>query len=182
MFSFDFFFGVSKRLSSQLLLFSHLEQNSTAKIEHSKEIDSTRDRTVDAFVNANNATNLTSTIEIRGLAAVGSDALDNFAYLIGRKTFKPRSYAAICVRNPIHRLEHRGHILQIGERQPNDILIRFQRGIVKLRAGIYPRYIFDFDDPQVNITHVAITANVRYFFCFCFLHQITYNFDSIIYL
>lgn len=88
-----------------------------------------------------------------------TDTLDNFAYLIGRKTFKPRSYAAICVKNSTHRSYH-GNVFEIGERKPGDGLLYLQQHIVE-KVAHFPRFMFDFDDRNVSISQVQITASVR---------------------
>lgn len=110
-------------------------------------------------MNIENASNLTTSIEIRGISSPTTDTLEHFAYLIGRKTFKPRSYAAICIRNPTHRSNH-GSVFEMGERKPGDGLLYLQHQIVNERVGHFPRFMFDFDDRNVSITQTRIIANV----------------------
>lgn len=106
-----------------------------------------------------NANNLTTSIEIRGITTPTTDSLENFAYLIGRKTFKPRSYAAICIKNSTNRSYH-GNVLRMGERKPGDGLLYLQHQIVNERIANFPRFMFDFDDRNVSISQVRITASV----------------------
>lgn len=80
--------------------------------------------------------------------------------MLARKIFKTRSYAAICIQNVNHHREQRGNILEIGKREPNDILIYLRKEFIDARYGNFPRYIFDFEDRMVNISHVVVTADV----------------------
>lgn len=100
-----------------------------------------------------------SSIEIRGISSPTTDTLENFAYLIGRKTFKPRSYAAICIKNSTHHL-YMGNVYEMGERKSGDELLYLQHQIVNDGVGNFPRFLFDIDDRSVNISQIRITASV----------------------
>lgn len=115
------------------------------------------DRAVDVLVNMKNTTNLMSLIKIFGLRGLDS------AHLL-RLRLKTRSIAAICTEthmNALQRIKNTMYLIQIGKRKPNDILLRFQKVFLDSNSEHrFPRYTFDFMDPDVNITQVTITANV----------------------
>lgn len=117
------------------------------------------DRTVDVLVNVRNATNLMSSIGIFGLRGLNSL---NFT---PRLSLKTRSIAAICAKRAAleNNNEKPGNIriIQIGEREMGDILLRVQKVLVDTnREHRFPRYTFDFVDPDVNITQVVVSASV----------------------
>lgn len=94
-----------------------------------------------------------SSIKIFGLRGLDSGNLI-------RLRLKTRSIAAICAKT--QNVENTtNYLLQIGARKPDDILLRFQKVYLGTSAEYrFPRYTFDFMDPNVNITQVTVTANV----------------------
>lgn len=140
-------------------------QNSPTTIEYYPKGDYSNirqdfltDRAVDVLVNVKNTTNLMSSIKIFGLRGLDS------AHLI-RLRLKTRSIAAICTKTnmmTMQRVRNTTNLIHIGERKPDDVLLRFQKVFLQTNSEYrFPRYTFDFMDPDVNITHVTITANVR---------------------
>lgn len=139
-------------------------QNSPATIEYFPKDDHSNilqdfltDRAVDVLVNVINTTNLMSSIKIFGLRGLDSTNLI-------RLRLKTRSIAAICTKTgmiTMPRAENTTNLIQIGKRKSNDILLRFQNVFVDTNSEYrFPRYTFDFMDPDVNITQVTVTANV----------------------
>lgn len=118
----------------------------------SKSQDFLTDRSVDVLATVKNTTNLMSSIKIFGLRGLDSGNLI-------RLRLKTRSIAAICAET--QNVENTTNLLQIGARKPDDILLRFQKVYVGTSTEHrFPRYTFDFMDPNVNITQVTVTANV----------------------
>lgn len=145
-------------------------QNSSAitidfypKNDYSSNIDQDflTDRIVDVLINVKNTTNLMSSIQIFGLHGLNST---NLIRLLRLKT---RSIAAICTAKTDMMIDKQRiekntmNLIQIGKRKPDDILLRFQKIFLNTNSEYhFPRYTFDFMDPDVNITQVTVTANV----------------------
>lgn len=156
------------RISKFFYLFHTLNnlvfQNSPAVMEFYPKSDYSNkhqhfltDRTVDVLVNVKNTTNLMSSIRIFGSPGLST------ANLI-RLRLKTRSIAAICTETymkAMKKAKNTTNLIQIGIRKPDDILLRFQKVFLQTNSEYrFPRYTFDFMDPDVNITQVTITANV----------------------
>lgn len=139
------------------------QNSSTTVIEYYPKHDSSirqdflTDRSADVFFNVKNTTNLLLSIKIFGLRGLSA------ANLIPLR-LKSRSIAAICTEtfmNSMQKIENNINLIRIGERKPNDILLRFQKVFLNTNSEYrFPRYTFDFTDLYVNITQVTITANV----------------------
>lgn len=117
------------------------------------EFDVDRQHFVDATIDVINASNLMSSVEVRGFSGIDIFGLT----ILGRlKRLKPRSYAFICTQNDVKEKSQQKPLVEFGKRMPDDILIQYRReysnkGNLKL----------DFHDPYLNITYVLVNVNVR---------------------
>lgn len=127
------------------------EQSSTSKMDYSNDItNENHDRFVDATIDVVNATNLKSSMEIRGFQGIRIDGIS----LLGR--VKPRSYAFLCTQNSIKEKSWKKYLIQFGKRLPNDFLVRYQSEHSKdgtLRLG--------FHDPSIKLNYISVAVNVR---------------------
>lgn len=119
-------------------------------MDYSNDLDGNHERFLDATIDVVNATNLTSSIEIRGFEGIRIDGLS----ALGR--VKPSSYAFMCTQNDAKEKMLSRRLIQFGERLPNDFLVRFQSerskdGTLRL----------DFHDPYINLNYISVVVNVR---------------------
>lgn len=122
-------------------------------MDYSKEIDVDHQRFVDATINVLNATNFTSSIEVRGFQGIN---IDGITMLIGSKQVKPRSYAFICTQNDAKVKSQQKPLIEFGKRMPGDFLIRYRRDYSE-NGKIY----FNFHDPYIKLTHIIVYVDVR---------------------
>lgn len=124
-------------------------------MDYSNDItDENHDRFVDATIDVVNATNLKSSMEIRGFQGIRIDGIS----LLGR--VKPRSYAFLCKQNNIKEKSWKKYLIQFGKRLPNDFLVRYQSehskdGTLRL----------DFHDPSIKLNYISVAVNVRIHAC-----------------
>lgn len=109
------------------------------------------DRYVSATVNVINATNLTSTVEIKGLNGYNFDSNGQTYNVI-----KSRSYAFICTERMTKSKSHQKHVIEFGQRIPNDFVVRFQ-----YENSDEGKLNLDFHDPNIIITYILVAVDVR---------------------
>lgn len=121
-------------------------------MNYSNEIDLEHERFVDATVNVINASNLKSSVEVRGFAGVQLEGIS----LLNRNPLKPRSYAFICTQKDAKEKAQSKRLIEFGKRTPGDILIQYQR--LDSSNG---KLNLHFDDPSVKLTHILVMVDVR---------------------
>lgn len=128
-------------------------------MDYSKEIDVDHQRFVDATVNILNATNFTSSIEVRGFQGIN---IDGITLLILPKQIKPRSYAFICTQNDVtlksQVLIQQKPLIEFGKRVAGDFLIRYRR-----QYSNNGKLNIDFHDPYIKLTNIIVYVDVRIF-------------------
>lgn len=105
---------------------------------------------MDAIIDAVNATNFTTSIEIQGFQGIRINALS----VVGR--VKPRSYAFICTRHDAKENISKKRLIQFGKRLPGDFVVRYQ--IENSKDG---KIQLDFHDPFIKLNYISIAVNVR---------------------
>lgn len=143
------------------ILFSAF-QNSSANISYSKGIDSVSNRFVSATLNIQNGTDLKTFVEVRGFPGIKSDHFDAMFHILGRKLFKPRSYALICANTKSNKVKLLQRSRHWGKRLPNDLLLRLETKRVTASIGKIPKHTFQYDDTKININYVELNVNVSY--------------------
>lgn len=108
------------------------------------------DSYVSASVHVINATNLTSTVEIKGLDGHITDGYNMY------EKIKSRSYAFICPERMTKSKSHQKYVIEYGQRVPGDFFVRFQHensyeGMLNL----------DFHDPNIKINYILVAVDVR---------------------
>lgn len=135
-------------------------QASEANIEFSKDEDLNRNRTVNATVFIQNATDFISTIEISGLPGLRLNLDNQLIQLFDFNVIKPRSYALICTQNTEKHSDQPRRIYEYGNRQNGDFLVHFQNEYVNASRAKTPKITFDFEDLTVKISNVVIVSDV----------------------
>lgn len=109
------------------------------------------DRYVSATVDVMNATNLTSTVEIKGLPGLNFDTYGHEYHPI-----TSRSCAFICTEKVTKITSHRMHVIEFGQRIPNDFVVRFEH-----RHSNKGKLNVDFHDPNIKISYILVAVDVR---------------------
>lgn len=123
---------------------------------------------MDATANIVNTTSLTTRIGIKGFDGINSGGFDALANILHRMRFKRRSIAVLCATHPTEHTKRQKRIIEYGQRSASDAIVRFQKETVAASSANYPKFTFDFSDPYVNITYVALTMTVCISFVFYF--------------
>lgn len=74
--------------------------------------------------------------------------------------FKPRSFTFICTESDNKQFKRKKMIYEFGNRCYDDFLAYYQKETVT-NGKSSSKFAFNFQDPQLNITYVALTSNVR---------------------
>lgn len=69
---------------------------------------------------------------------------------------KSHSYAFICTKRIIKRKSHRKHLIEFGQRQPDDFIVRIQ-----YYGSNEGKLNLDFHDPNIKINYVLVAVDVR---------------------
>lgn len=78
--------------------------------------------------------------------------------IMGDKLFEPKSIALVYAHN---RTQTKNRYISLGERQPDDHLIKFERKHVKrTEFNNFPESEFMYEDSNTYLTHVAFTFTV----------------------
>lgn len=124
-------------------------------MDYSKKIDVDHQRYVDATINVLNATNFTSSIEVRGFRGIN---IDGITMLIRSKQVKPRSYAFICTQKEAKLKSQQKPLIEFGERVPNDFLISYRR-----EHSDDGKLHLNFHDSNLKLTYIVVSVDVRIF-------------------
>lgn len=106
------------------------------------------------MLNVTNATDFKSSFKIYGSMSL------RILNLLTTRTFER---AAICTNKPMVHVRSDAKIggkMKIGNRQPDDILLRLEKVRVRSDNREFPRHTFEFLDKGVSINEVTITASV----------------------
>lgn len=127
-------------------------QNSLSEMDYSNDIDKgSHERFVSATIHVVDATNLTSSVLIRGFQGIRIDGLS----LLGR--VKPRSFAFICTHGNGKWMKK--PLIHWGKRLSDDFLVRFQS-----EHSIDGKLRFNFHDPLIKLNYISVTVNVGTFY------------------
>lgn len=108
-----------------------------------------RQRFLNATINVLNATNLTSTVAIRGNAGSNFDLYQTI-------TTKPRSYALICTKNDAKLKSWKKRLIEVGDRlSESGFVVRGQN-----EFSHKGKLTLDFYEPLVKFTYISVTVNV----------------------
>lgn len=124
-------------------------------MDYSKEIDVDHQRFVDATINVLNATNFTSSIEVRGFRGIN---IDGITMLIRTKQVKPRSYAFICTEKAAKVKSQQKPLIEFGERVPNDFLIAYRR-----EHSNNGKLHLNFHDSNLKLNYIVVSIDVCIF-------------------
>lgn len=108
---------------------------------------------VDATLNVFNATNLTSSVEVRGFRGIN---MGEYMFNLNLLIRKPRSYAFICAQNDDKMKSPRNALIEYGERVTGDFLIQYRQE----RCDNNERLSFDFHEPDLKITYIVLNVDV----------------------
>lgn len=109
---------------------------------------------MDATINVMNASNLKTSIEVRGFTGINMER----PTVLTKNAIKPRSYAFICTEKDVKgKSEHRT-LFKYGEREPGDFLILYTE-----KNSSNGKLPLSFYDREVKITHILVRVNVRIF-------------------
>lgn len=108
---------------------------------------------VDATLNVFNATNLTSSIEVRGFRGIN---MGDYMYNLNLPNRKPRSYAFICTQNDDKMKSPRNALIEHGKRATDDFLIHYRQE----RCDNNGMLSFNFHDPNLKLTHIVVNVDV----------------------
>lgn len=108
-----------------------------------------RKRFMSATINVINATNLTSSVKIRGYVGSSFDLHETI-------TTKPRSYALICTKTDAKSKSRKRHLIEVGDRLSSGFIVRGQNE--RSHKG---KLTIDFYEPLVKFTYISVAANVR---------------------
>lgn len=122
-------------------------------MDYSKEIDVDRQHFVDATITVMNATNFTSSVEVRGFGGI---SIDGISILLPSKQVKPRSYAFICTQIDREKKLQPKPLIEFGTRMQDDFLLQYRREYSNNR-----KLSFHFYDQYLNITYILVKVNVR---------------------
>lgn len=126
-----------------------------------------------------NCTNLNVTVRMTGNnASVASQLLVDamLAEVYGDKLFEDKSFALVYAHNETRSMDR---ILRIGQRQPNDALLRTETIRVNNELNSFPQQEIAYDDTRAFITQTEFTFNVSHpiihfivvlVFCYCAWH------------
>lgn len=114
---------------------------------------------VAATVKVMNATNLTSSVEIRGMEGHYFDMHGN-----SYENLPAHSYAFICAEQMSKSKSHSKRVIEFGQRVPGDFVVRFQQ-----ENSNEGKFNLDFRDPNIKINYILVAVDVRihsiYFVC-----------------
>lgn len=130
-------------------------QLSSASIE--TNVTHTGDRSVQALINVINAMEFTVSLSIYGPNVFIGNTLNVYS-----AQFKPKTFTVFYRHNTT---QSRNRIFSIGQRQPNDRIIEFQRKNVTLPKDIFKKFAddsFSFENPSKYITAIRFSFDVRF--------------------
>ncbi|XP_031638361.1 uncharacterized protein LOC116350646 isoform X2 [Contarinia nasturtii] len=125
--------------------------NSTSEVDYLKEIYTDRKHFVDATIDVINATNFTSSVEVRGFVGIN---IDGISLQLLPEQVKPHSYALICTQNVAKEKLQQKPLIELGNRMPKDILIQYRQEYSNNRT-----FSLYFHDQYVNITYILVKVN-----------------------
>lgn len=90
-------------------------------------------------------------MEIRGLYGHN---LDVYGHVFDR--IESRSYAFICTERMPKSTSYKKHVIEFGQRVPNDFVVRFQH-----QDSNEGKLNLDFHDPNIKINYILVAVDVR---------------------
>lgn len=145
---------MDENVEFNLTVLFHFQDSDTSDIDYlgvASNMLQYADRYVSATVKVTNATNLTSSVEIRGLGGHYFDMHGN-TY----DEMPSRSYAFICTEQTTKTKSHQKRIIEFGQRIPGDFVVRFQPG--NSNEG---KFNLDYHDPSIKINYILVAVDVR---------------------
>lgn len=135
-------------------------QESNGKVDFRLNDGLLDETVVQTTLNVLNCMNLNITARILGFEASVSSQLSTnpfTAEIFGDKLFEPKSFALIYAHNNTKSMDR---FVSIGQRQPNDTLLKFERKTVTSDLSSFPEHEFEYNDPNTFITQIQFEFNV----------------------
>lgn len=100
---------------------------------------------------------------IRGTPGFKYDDVQGLNELLNIKTIHPRSYSLLCTLDSVNQLKWKHVVFEYGQRSDNDTILHLRREFVdtkQLDKKSKPKFTFAFEDEQINVSYVSVTADV----------------------
>lgn len=100
---------------------------------------------------------------IRGTPGFKYDDVQGLNAILNIKTIHPRSYSLLCTLDSVNQLKWKHVVFEYGQRSDNDTILHLRREFVdtkQLEKKSKPKFTFAFEDEQINVSYVSVTADV----------------------